>query len=156
MSLDPGARVGVKGQRPLRGQRAGGPGDERDLAVLLLGLGLGLDLGLGLGLGLRGDGLDRVADVFCAELDVGQESLRESDVAGLVGLGVEEGWEERGVPVELGAVFVYSALYSGIYKHIHIRIYQVQLTSSQSRGLTTPSLWPAALQRDTKQHRPDR
>lgn len=136
MSLDPGAGVGVEGQRPLGGQRAGGPGDERDLARLAR-------------LGLRSEGLDRVADVFGAELDVGQESLRESDVAGLVGLGVEEGWEEGGGPVELGAVFFFSALHAYTYS------YKVQLTSSQCRGLTAPSLSPAALRRDRKPHRRD-
>lgn len=106
MSLDPGAGVRVERQRPLGGQRAGGPGDERDLILAAL-----------VGLRLRSEFLDRVADVFGAELDVGQESLRESDVAGLVGLGVEEeGWEEGGGPVELGAVFF--SFYTLVYIYI--------------------------------------
>lgn len=118
MSLDPGAGVRVERQRPLGGQRAGGPGDERDLILAAL---MAL-VGVGLRLRLRSEGLDRMADVFGAELDVGQESLRESDVAGLVGLGVqeEEGWEEGGGPVELGAVF-FSFLYSGVYIYICIK-----------------------------------
>lgn len=89
MSLDPGPSLWIESEGPLSGQPTGRPGDDRDLVILLRRR--------------RRQLLDCITEVFCAELDVVQQSIWNGYIAGLE-TSFNERWEQSMVPIGLWTV----------------------------------------------------